>query len=229
MNYIFLALLSAVFVSITDICNKSLINKGVSNFKYTFWTRGVVYGICIILLVLFVIYNPSSDMTNDDTNFSDYEFPNILEFHYTKEDLFKYFDVQKNLKITNTPQVWGGSFFIKKTKKSMKILNEHFEITRKRFDLIDDDPSKFIEKSRDGFIQHRHSQSVLSIIVKLANCKLLSAYESEWALNENKVRTFSHLEKFPIIAKRDKKKNIYSRFIDRQRRTFNRYKKKFGL
>ena len=71
MNYIFLALLSAIFISITDICNKSLINKGVSNFKYTFWTRGVVYGICIILLVLFVIYNPSSDMTNDDTNFSD--------------------------------------------------------------------------------------------------------------------------------------------------------------
>ena len=165
----------------------------------------------------------------DDTNFSDYEFPNILEFHYTKEDLFKYFDVQKNLKITNTPQVWGGSFFIKKTKKSMKILSEHFEITRNRFDLIDDDPSKFIEKSRDGFIQHRHSQSVLSIIVKLANCKLLSAYESEWALDKNKHRSFLHLKEYPIIARRDKKKNIFLRFVDRQRRTFNRYKKKFGL
>ena len=111
----------------------------------------------------------------------------------------------------------------------MKILSEHFEITRNRFDLIDDDPSKFIEKSRDGFIQHRHSQSVLSIIVKLANCKLLSAYESEWALDKNKHRYFLHLKEYPIIARRDKKKNIFLRFVDRQRRTFNRYKKKFGL
>ena len=67
----------------------------------------------------------------------------------------------------------------------MKILSEHFEITRNRFDLIDDDPSKFIEKSRDGLL-HRHSQSVLSIIVKLANCKLLSRLQSEWALDKNK-------------------------------------------
>ncbi len=165
----------------------------------------------------------------EDKNFSDYEFPYIPEFHYTKEDLFKYFNVQDNFKITNSPQVWGGSFFVKKTKKSMKLLREHFEITRNRFDLIDDDPYEFIEKSRKGFIQHRHSQSVLSIIVKLANCKLLSAYESEWALDENKKRTYSHLKKFPIIARRDKKRNIFSRFIDRQIKTFNRYKNKFGL
>ena len=71
MNYILLALLAAFFISVTDICNKSLINDGVSNFKYTFWTRGVVYGICIILLVLFVINYPNSDMTDNDTNFSD--------------------------------------------------------------------------------------------------------------------------------------------------------------
>lgn len=164
----------------------------------------------------------------DDVSLSDYKFPDIPEFHYTKEDLFKYFNVQKNLKITNTPQVWGGSFFIRKTRKSMKILKEHFEITRNRFDLIDDDPSKFIEKSREGFIQHRHSQSVLSIIVKLANCRLLSAYESEWALDKNKHKTFLHLKKFPIIAKRDKKKNIFFRFIDRRKRTLNRYKNRFG-
>ena len=68
---IYLALLSALFISITDICNKSLINKGVSNFKYTFWTRGVIYSICVILFLLFVMMNPYSDMTNNDTNISD--------------------------------------------------------------------------------------------------------------------------------------------------------------
>ena len=111
----------------------------------------------------------------------------------------------------------------------MDMMKQHYNITRNRFDLIDDDPEKFIEKSRRGFIAHRHSQSVLSIIVKLAKCKLLSAYESEWALDNNNQRTFLHLNNFPIIARRDKKKNIFLRFIDRQIKTFNRYKNKIGL
>ena len=71
MNYIFLALLAAFFISVTDVCNKTLINNGISSFKYTFWTRGVIYSICVLLLVLFVIMNPSSDMTNNDTNITD--------------------------------------------------------------------------------------------------------------------------------------------------------------
>ena len=36
MNYILWLCLAAFFISVTDICNKSLINDGVSNFKYTF-------------------------------------------------------------------------------------------------------------------------------------------------------------------------------------------------
>ena len=163
----------------------------------------------------------------DNKKFKNYTFPNYLEYQYTKEDLFKYFDVQNNQKITNTPQVWGGSFFLRKSPVAIKIMQNHFNITRNRFDLIDDDETKFKLPSRNGFISHRHSQSVLSILAKLENCKFFSAYESEWALNEDKVRTFLHLKEFPIIAKRDKKKNIFLRFLDRQKRTLNRYKSKF--
>ena len=159
--------------------------------------------------------------------FNNFTFPNYLENEYTKEDLFKYFDVQQNENITNTPQVWGGSFFVRKCKNSQTMLQEHYDITRNRFDLIDDDPSKFIEPSRQNFKFHRHSQSVLSIIAKKSECKFLSAYESEWALDQNNLRTFEHLKKFPIIAKRDKKRNILRRFYDRQIKTFKRYKKKF--
>ena len=106
-------------------------------------------------------------------------------------------------------------------------MKQHFEITRNRYDLIDDDESKFVEKSFPGFIAHRHSQSVLSILAKKINCDFLSAYESEWALDENKNRTYKHLYNFPIIARRDKKKNIFSRFFDRQKKTYARLKKKF--
>ena len=62
----------------------------------------------------------------------------------------------------------------------------------------------------------------LSIIVKKAGSSLLSAYESEWAVDENGNRTYEHLSDFPIIAKRDKKKNVFNRFFDRQKKNIKR-------
>ena len=143
-----------------------------------------------------------------EEEFRNFIFPNYLEYEYTKEDLFNYYNVQNDKSITDTPQVWGGSFFVKKCNFSLNLLKQHFEVTRNRFDLIDDDTSKFLAISREGFKSHRHSQSVLSIIIKKAKCKLLSAYESEWALNQNGQRTFDHLKNYPILAKRDKQKNL---------------------
>ena len=159
--------------------------------------------------------------------YKDYKFPSNYEYQYTKTDLLRYFKLDLKDKIVQSPQVWGGSFFLKKTETSVALMNKHFEITRNRYDLIDDDESKFKEKSHKGFIAHRHSQSVLSILAKLENCKFISAYESEWALNEYGKRTFEHLKNFPIIAKRDKQKNIFARFVDRQKKNIKRRLNKF--
>jgi len=156
-----------------------------------------------------------------------YKFKNNLEYEYTKSDLIKYFNLSHNDEIIKSPQVWGGSFFVKKSKESLEIMDEHFHITRNRFDLIDDDEGKFLEKSLPGFIAHRHSQSVLSILVKKRGCKLLSAYESEWALDETGNRTFDHTTEFPIIAKRDKHRSIFRRFFDRQKRNIRRRVSRF--
>ena len=154
--------------------------------------------------------------------FKNFQFASNFEYQYTKADLLKFFNLKKDDEIVNSPQVWGGSFFIRKCAESEDILNKHFEITRNRYDLIDDDEDRFIEKSLPGFIAHRHSQSVLSILTKKKKCKFLSAYESEWALDNNGQRTFEHAEEFPVLAKRDKKKNIFYRFLDRQKRNIRR-------
>ena len=157
-----------------------------------------------------------------DEKYKNYKFESNYEYQYTKADLLKFFNLKKDDEIVNTPQVWGGSFFVRKCSNSIEILNDHFEITRNRYDLIDDDENKFIEKSIPGFVAHRHSQSVLSILLKKKNCQFLSAYESEWALDENGQRTFDHTRNFPIIAKRDKQKNIFKRFLDRQKKNIKR-------
>jgi len=154
--------------------------------------------------------------------YKNYKFPNYLEYEYTKSDLIKYFGLSYDDEIIQSPQVWGGSFFIRKCKNSEELMNKHYEITRNRYDLIDDDENKFLEKSLPGFIVHRHSQSVLSILAKKINCRFLSAYESEWALDELGNRTFEHTNSFPVIAKRDKQRNIFLRFIDRQAKNIRR-------
>ena len=157
-----------------------------------------------------------------EKKFLNYKFPNNLEIEYTKADLIKYFNLNNTHEIIRSPQVWGGSFFLRKCNISKNLMKEHFNITRNRYDLIDDDESKFIEVSYPEFKAHRHSQSVLSILSKKINCDFISAYESEWALDERRQRTFDHLENYPIIARRDKKRNIFSRFIDRQKNNYRR-------
>ena len=53
-----------------------------------------------------------------------------------------------------------------------------------------------------------------------------SAAECEWAEFNNK-RIWNHLKHYPILARRDKKYNIFKRFLNRQVKTLNRIKSKF--
>ena len=56
-----------------------------------------------------------------------------------------------------------------------------------------------------NFIEHRHDQSVFSLLCKLNNIFSLSVYENfEWSL-DNKGRNWDHLFESPIQARRDLK------------------------
>ena len=146
------------------------------------------------------------------------------EFKYTKADLLDYFGSLNNKNITHSPQYWAGSFFLAKKKESENFLNEWTNIFVKKFHLIDDSNSKV--KNFKGFIENRHDQSVFSLLCKTRNLKSLSAFECEWG-EKNNQRTWEHNFDNPILAKRDLKYGIFKRFVNRQIRTFNRYKKKY--
>ena len=55
-------------------------------------------------------YNPLENYKNK-TNF---EFPIIKEYIYTKADLFDYLNVLNNKEITHSNQFWAGNIFFKK-------------------------------------------------------------------------------------------------------------------
>jgi len=143
------------------------------------------------------------------------------EKQFTKNDLFEYLGISINSKIRNTEQFWSGSIFFKNNQYTIKFLKSWMDICNKSH-LIDDTPSK--TKNDHNFIEHRHDQSAFSLLCKLNRIYSLSASECEWAENIHG-RYWSHLNLYPILAKRDKKKFFLKRFFDRQfkkiKRIFN--------
>ena len=148
------------------------------------------------------------------------KFQKYFEYQYSKKDLINYFKIKNNSRILNSPQIWSGSFFLKKNKKNRNLLIKWLKIMQKD-KLINASISKSAEN--DKFIESRWDQSVFSILAKKFFLQKFSVSECEWAENYSG-RVWTHLKKYPILAKRDLKRNLISRFINRQKRTFNRYK-----
>ena len=161
------------------------------------------------------------DGKNLGKNNADLHFQKYFEFQYSKKDLLKYFKYEKNLKILNSPQIWSGSFFLKKTLRNKIILKNWLNVMKKNH-LIDGTKSKSPEDL--GFGESRWDQSVFSILSKKNKFFKLSTSECEWAENGRR-RIWYHLENYPIIARRDLKRDFITRFKNRQQRTFRRYKK----
>ena len=151
-----------------------------------------------------------------------YKFQIYYENQYTKADAWKYFNIDDNSDFLKTEQVWSGTMFFKNNIFTKKILN-NWKKALNETNLIDDSPS--VKQNHPNFIEHRHDQSMLSLICKKENIFCLSASECEWAEFENK-RMWSHLKGYPILAKRDKKFNIIKRFINRQKKNIARFLKK---
>ena len=149
-----------------------------------------------------------------------------LGFMYTKGDVFEHFKCLYDKEITHKPQFSAGNFFIKKHSLAEHFLKNWIDIFEKKFDLIDDTPSKI--KNFSGFVENRHDQSVFSILCKSNLIESLSAYEFDWA-EKNNLRTWEHIIDYPFWAKRDLKYNFFKRFFNRQIKNFRRKKKKiFG-
>jgi len=150
--------------------------------------------------------------------FNQLKFQKYYEYEYNKADTWLSMGVGENSRILYSEQIWSGCFFIKKNKIGKQIIDEWIRFS-KQDHLINDDDSK--SKNHASFKEHRHDQSIFSLICKKYKTFSLSASECEWAEKNNK-RTWEHVSNFPILAKRDKKYNIFKRFFNRQIRNLKR-------
>ena len=85
------------------------------------------------------------------------------EKKYTKKDVFEYFQYDNN---DNINQLLGGIFIYKKCDKIYNIFKLWYD-TCCIYHLLNDEKS--ISKNYDEFIEHRHDQSIFSIIRKKFN------------------------------------------------------------
>ncbi|WP_372773935.1 hypothetical protein [Mangrovibacterium sp.] len=133
------------------------------------------------------------DLANNDTSdFLAFKMLGFPEKRWTKGDTFDYFNFRNKPNITNTPQFWAGSFIVKKTNTSEKILFEWLNAIRNNFNLIDDSPSK--SSNFPEFIEHRHDQSLFSLLAKKYNFSAL----------EHGQENTKYYFRYPILALRDK-------------------------
>lgn len=150
-------------------------------------------------------------------SFKHFTYQNYLEKDYTKIEVLKYLNLHDNLDITDTPQFLSGIIFFKNNDISLNLLDE-WEKLSSIDNLIDDSLS---EENCQSFKEHRHDQSLFSILCKTNKISGLSASECEWAEYRNR-RTWEHLKEFPILAKRDKRYGLVTRFLNRQKKNISR-------
>jgi hypothetical protein len=99
-----------------------------------------------------------------------------VEKKYTKGDLFDYFNVRYRDDVYDTNQVSAGTFFIRKCKKSINIIENWLKVYYNDFSLVDDTPSK--SPNFNGFYEGRHDQSVFSLLSKINGVDIIGAIGS---------------------------------------------------
>lgn len=117
------------------------------------------------------------------------------EYRWTKGDLFDYYGVRGDDNITLTPQICSTHAFFRKGEKASDFLKEWQKPYYENFSLVDDTPSR--SPNGKGFVEHRHDQSVFSLLCKLKEAELLcgqETYAEDWSV----------LDKFPIQDRRDR-------------------------
>jgi hypothetical protein len=130
------------------------------------------------------------------------KFPDLSEYKWCKGDLLDYFAVRNNPAITHTQAIGAGIIFLRKSVQAITLIDEWLKVFHSNFSLINDAPS--VSPNLDGFVEHRHDQSIFSILCKLRGIQCESAFEYWFPGERAGEADWEVLKEFPIHAKRDK-------------------------
>lgn len=122
---------------------------------------------------------------------------------WIKGDLLDYFGVRNRLDVIDTQTIGAGILFLRKTKTAMEVIDEWLNVYDTNFSLVDDSPS--LSQNLNNFIEHRHDQSIFSILCKLRGVETISAYEYWYPSKFDSTKSdWGALKNYPIWAMRNK-------------------------
>lgn len=87
-----------------------------------------------------------------------------IEKHYTKRDAFVLMDCD-DVNYTESTQCHSGLFVMKKCREAEAFLNEWLKFA-KDDRILTDLPNKCGKENYEGFLEHRHDQSIFSLLCK---------------------------------------------------------------
>lgn len=148
----------------------------------------------------------------------------LREDRWCKGDLCDAFDVRTCPNIIETQAIGAGIIFVKKCDESLKILTSWLNVYKDNFNLIDDSVSK--SANPPGFVEHRHDQSIFSILAKLNKVEIASAYEYWYPNGKRKIGPdWDILSEYPIHAKRDRGMHWLAKMYEFSGRVFKKFLK----
>jgi len=118
---------------------------------------------------------------------------NFKEYVYTNEETFKFFGINKENEIYNSNQLLGGILMFRKNYFTTTLINKFYNIATTRPDLFSDN---YQTRNNINFIEHRHDQSIMSILKKLETLKSLD--DESYFINWKDPRSYN----VPFLAKR---------------------------
>lgn len=90
----------------------------------------------------------------------------LLEKQWTKRDVFTYFKADTH-EITDSNQICSTFIFIKKTRNSVAFFDQYYMVSMDMPSLFMDTENILGKENYSEFIEHRHNQSVFSVLCKL--------------------------------------------------------------
>jgi hypothetical protein len=136
-----------------------------------------------------------------DKNIPSYDW---LERQYTKGDLLDYFSVREKQVITETGQIVGTTFFVRRNSETINFFKNYLKVFYDDFSLVTDEKSK--SPNLDGYIVHRHDQSIFSLLSKIYAADTIPNAEIEAKTFDNKRihgNATAMFKDYPIWALRD--------------------------
>jgi len=131
--------------------------------------------------------------------------PQFLDESWTKGDLIDRMSVRGNSAVLRTPTIGAGIMLLRAQSPGSRIIDEWLAICEEDHRYIDDSVST--SPNEDAFVEHRHDQSVFSLLVKKHGVPTLSAFEYWYPRDDSMNPDWEALDSFPIHARRDLGRN----------------------